>query len=157
MITIGPIEVYRPRAVSDFGVWEVGSLHLKVYSLLAPGKEVTDDMVSVAKAFLERDVLERVAAMGDSNDLGFVIIHPGDVGMTISAHWWVQGSVLRQHIYRREYAAAEPMDTVARPVVACVWELALINAEQETWRDTMMTTEPDRKAYLASRSSLRTA
>lgn len=156
-MTIGPTEVYQPRAVSDLGVWEVGSLHLKIYGLLATGKEVTHDMVSVAKAFLQRDVLERVDAMGDSNGLGFVIIHPGDLGLTVSAHWWAQGSVLCQHIYRQEYAAAEPMDTVARPVVACVWELALINSEQEAWRDTMMTREPDQAAYLASRSSLRTA
>ena len=113
-------------------------------------------MLSVAKAFLERDVPERVAAMGDSNGLGFVIIHPGDVGLTVAAHWWAQGSVLCQHIYRREYSAAEAMDTVTRPVVACVWELALINAEQEAWRETMMTTAPDRAAYLKSRSSLRT-
>ena len=156
-MTIGPIEVYHPRAVSDHGVWEIGSLHFKVYGLLATGKEVTDDMLSVAKAFLEQDVLERVAAMRDSNGLGFVIIHPGDVGLSISAHWWAQGSVLCQHIYRREYSAAAPMDTVARPVVACVWELALINAEQEAWRETMMTREPDRAAYLESRSSLRAA
>ena len=156
-MTVGPIEVYHPRAVSDHGVWEIGSLHVKVYDLLAPGKEVTDDMVSVAKQFLEQDVRERVAAMGESNGLGFVIIHPGEVGLTVSAHWWAQGSVLCQHIYRQEYAAVEPMDTVARPVVACVWELALINAEQEAWRETMMTREPDRAAYLASRSSLRTA
>ena len=146
-MTAGPLEVYEPRAVSDLGVWEVGSLHLK---------EVTDDMLSLAKAFVERDVLERVAAMGDSNGLGFVIIHPGDLGLTVSAHWWAQGSVLCQHIYRREYSSDEAMDTVTRPVVACVWELALINAEQETWRQTMMTREPDRAAYLASRSSLRT-
>ena len=98
-MTVGPIEVYHPRAVSDHGVWEIGSLDLKVYSLLAPGKEVTDDMVSVAKQFLEQDVQEQVAAMGESNGLGFVIIHPGEVGLTVSAHWWAQGSVLCQHIY----------------------------------------------------------
>ncbi len=156
-MSVGPLEVYQPRAVSDFGIWEIGPLHFKVHGLLAPGKEVTDDMVSLAKQFLEQDVPERVAAMGDSNGLGFVIIHPGDLGLTVSAHWWAQGSVLCQHVFRQEYAAAEPMDTVARPAVACVWELALINSEQEAWRETMMTREPDRAAYLASRSSLRTA
>lgn len=156
-MNVGPIEVYHPRAVSDHGIWEIGSLQFKIYGLLARDKEVTHDMVSVAKEFLEQDVLGRVAAMGESNGLGFVIIHPGDVGLSISAHWWAQGSVLCQHIYRREYSAAEPMDTVARPVVACVWELALINSEQEAWRETMMKIEPNQAAYLKSRAPFCTA
>lgn len=103
---------------------------------------------------MHAEVLERVAAMGDSNGLGFVIIHPGELGVSISAHWWVQGSVLCQHNHRQLYGASEPMDTVARPVVACVWELALINTEQEAWRKSMMTPAPDRAAYLGARPPL---
>ena len=151
-MTVGPIEVYRPRTVSDHGIWDIGSLRFKVYGLLARDREVTGEALSLAEEFLAQEVLERVSAMGESNDLGFVIIHPGDTGLSIAAHWWAQGSVLCQHIYRRQYAETEPMDTVARPVVACVWELALINAEQEAWRRSMMTNEPDQAAYLKSRA-----
>ena len=49
------------------------------------------------------------------------------------------------------------MDTVTRPVVGCVWELALINAEQEAWRRTMMKPEPSPAAYLASRADFSAA
>ncbi|QBF32943.1 hypothetical protein CFI11_17195 [Thalassococcus sp. S3] len=86
--------------------------------------------------------------MGDSNDMGFVIIHPGDLGLSISAHWWAQGSVLCQHIYRRLHDAPLPMDTVSRPVIGCVWELALIQSEQRAWRTAMMRPDPDPEAYL---------
>ena len=60
--------------------------------------------------------------------------------------------MLCQHIHRQFYGAEKPMDTVKRPVIACVWELAVINAEQEAWRKTMMTPDPDRNAYLNKRA-----
>lgn len=151
------VEVYHPRAVSDHGVWDVGPLQIKAYGLLAEGKKITDEMLSKARLFLREDVLPRVAAEGEDNGLGFVIIHPGDLGISISAHWWIQGSVLCQHIHRQLYDAKDPMDTVTRPVVGCVWELALINAEQEIWRETMMRVEPDRGGYLTSRARFKTA
>ncbi|MCV3270704.1 hypothetical protein [Roseobacter sinensis] len=145
-----PREVYPPRAVTRHGVAEVGALRVKVYGLAAPGKEVTAGMRARAERFLAEEVCARVAEMGDSNDLGFVIIHPGDWGISIAAQWWVQGSVLCQHIYRQLYEAAEPMDTAHRPVVGCVWELAIIEAEQATWRETMMGATPKPERYLAT-------
>lgn len=152
-MTNNPIEIYHPRVISDQGIWNIGTLRFKVYGLLAEGKPLTDEMKSNARRFVLDEVLDRIAAMGDSNELGFIIIHPGDLGVSIAAHWWVQGSVLCQHIHRQLYATSEPMDTLARPVVACVWELALINAEQESWRKSMMKPAPDSTAYLASRPS----
>ncbi|MDJ0896188.1 MAG: hypothetical protein QNJ92_13680, partial [Alphaproteobacteria bacterium] len=125
------IEIYHPRDVSNLGLWEIGGLKLKVYGLFAAEKRTTEGMLSEAKAFVRHDVLPRVAEEGEDNGMGFVIIHPGDLGVSISAHWWIQGSVLCQHIYRKLYSETKAMDTVKRPVIACVWELALINAEQE--------------------------
>lgn len=124
------IEIYQPRPVLNLGEWDIGGLKLKAYGLVADGKEIDGPMVALAQSFIRHDVLPRVTDEGDSNGMGFVIVHAGTLGISISAHWWIQGSVLCQHIYRKLYSAAEPLDTVRRPVVACVWELALINAEQ---------------------------
>lgn len=148
------IEIYKPRVVSDLGSWELGPLKFKVYGLLAGGKEVTDEMATHGQRFIQEDVLPAVAREGDSNNLGFVIIHPGDLGISTAVHWWIQGSVLCQQIHRQLYGAAAPMDTKTRPVVACVWELGLINAEQEIWRRTMMTETPSAAAYLEARAEL---
>lgn len=145
------IEIYRPRGVSNLGQWEIGDLKLKIYGLVADNKMIDQAMISLAQSFVRQDVLLRVADEGDDNGMGFLIIHPGELGVSISAHWWIQGSVLCQHIYRKLYSAAEPMDTVKRPVIACVWELALINAEQEAWRKAMMKSEPSPSVYMDAR------
>lgn len=149
---VGKLEVYRPRTISDLGVWEVGQLQLKVYGIMAEGKELSETIVTDAKAFANKDVLPLVEAEGEDNGLGFVVIHPGDLGVSVLVHWWIQGSVLCQHITRTLWGADKPMNTAARPVIACVWELGLINTEQTIWRNTMMTTEPDAIAYLNTRA-----
>lgn len=151
------IAIYQSRAVSNLGQWEFGSLKLKVYGLVAENKNVEEPMVTLARSFIEQEVLPLVAEEGDDNGMGFVIVHPGETGITISVHWWIQGSVLCQHNYRKLYAAAEPMDTVKRPVIACVWELAVINAEQEAWRRTMMKSEPEASAYMDARADFEAA
>ncbi len=148
-------EEYSPRSVSNLENWDVGPLKLKVYSIRAKEQFLTDQMVEDAYNFAKSDVPSRVAVAGDDNGLGFAIIHPGDVGISILIHWWIQGSVLCQHIRRTLWGADAPMDTDARPVVACVWELGLINAEQVIWRDTMMSHAPDPMAYLDTRATIK--
>lgn len=147
-------ERYKPRIVSDLGNWGIGPLQVKVYGILADGQALTASIIADARAFALKDVPPLVAAEGDDNGLGFIVIHPGDLGVSILVHWWIQGSVLCQHIQRTLWGQKDPMDTVSRPVVACVWELGLIDAEQRAWRETMMTERPDAQAYLDARASL---
>ncbi len=135
----------------------MAGLKLKIYGLVADNRTIDQAMLILAQSFVRRDVLPRVADEGDDNGMGFVIIHPGELGVSISAHWWIQGSVLCQHIYRKLYSATEPMDTVKRPVIACIWELALINAEQEAWRKTMMKSEPNPSVYMDTRADFAAA
>lgn len=145
---------YQPRPVTDLGVWTVGPVRFKIWGLSAAGRDMADGDLACAQDFLTGEVQPAVAAQGDSDDLGFVIVHPGSAGLSIAAHWWVQGSVLCQRLFRKEYDAAQPVDTTARAVVACVWELAIINAEQLAWRQTMMVARPDPEAYLAARAGV---
>lgn len=151
------IEIYRPRGVSNLGLWDMAGLQFKIYGLVADDRSIDQAMLGLARSFVQADVLPLVAEEGDDNGMGFVIIHPGELGVTISAHWWIQGSVLCQHNYRKPYAATKSVDTVKRPVIGCVWELALINAEQKAWRRTMMKTEPIPAAYMASRADFAAA
>lgn len=151
------IEIYQPRGVSNLGQWDIGGLKLKVYGLVADNKKIDGSMMTLAQSFVRQDVVPRVTDEGDDNGMGFVIIHPGELGVSISAHWWIQGSVLCQHIYRKLYSATEPMDATRRPVIACVWELALINAEQEAWRKTMMKSAPSPSAYMDARADFEAA
>ena len=147
----GPFEYYRPRAVTQAGSWQVGRTSFKVYGLLADDKALTPEIMQDAEAFVRCDLPAYIASEGAENGGGFVIVHPGDFGVSTVAHWWVQGSVLCQRIRRKLYGSDQPMNVTSRPVVACIWELAVIDAEQKIWRETMMGDEPDLALYLNQR------
>lgn len=147
-------ELYRPRRIEHLGIWKIDGLDLKIYAILAEGKELSEIMIDDAKLFVSHALPPLVAAEGEDNGLGFVVIHPGELGISILGHWWIQGSVLCQHIRRTLWGARAPMDTATRPVIACVWELGLINAEQQIWRDTMMTAQPSADSYLNTRAAI---
>jgi hypothetical protein len=146
------VDRYRPRAVTQVGNWQVEHTVFKVYGLLADGRSVTQEMLVDAERFVRNELPVVINAEGRDNGLGFVIIHPGELGVSVLAHWWIQGCVLCQRIQRKLYGAPAPL--AARPVVACVWELGLIGIEQQIWRDTMMSGMPDAAAYLTSRAEV---
>ena len=137
--------------MTEAGPWQAGPTRFKVYGLLADGKILTSEIMHDAETFVREDVVHVVTREGSGNGAGFVIVHPGDLGVSTSAHWWVQGSVLCQRIRRKLYGAEAPMDVTTRPVIGCVWELAIIDAEQKIWRETMMCETPNLTAYLNAR------
>jgi hypothetical protein len=146
----GPAELWHPRAVAFLGRVTAQAMSFKLYGLTAPGTRVSPEMRRQTDHILHTDVPVRANQMGACNNLGFAIIHPGTQGLTIAVQWWAQGSVLCQHIHRQRYDDPDPMDTISRPAVACVWELAIINAEQELWRSHMMQATPDPDGYLSA-------
>ncbi|ABD56549.1 hypothetical protein [Jannaschia sp. CCS1] len=147
----GPVERYSPRRVTYLGLWEAGPLRMKAYGLEARGHNVSEDVIARARTLLDHDVTSAVRAMGDSNNVGFVIIHPGTLGVSISSYWWVQGSVLCHHMVRQLYSAPQPMETASRPVIGCVWELEIVAAEQAAFKRHMMGPDHDSDGYVASR------
>lgn len=147
-------ELYQPRAVSDLGNWNIEGYQFKVYGIAFKERDITESIVADAHAFVRDEVPALITAEGDANGLGFVIIHSGELGATFLAHWWVQGSILCQHIRRKVWGAEKAISTTIRPVIACVWELGLINAEQEIWRKTMMNAAANPSAYLNARADV---
>ncbi|MGR3503252.1 hypothetical protein [Pseudaestuariivita sp.] len=137
-MTRGPIEPYHARPLAAGGHVEAHGARFKLYHLNgAPEATVLDTLVAGARP--------EIAQMGDSNGLGFVILHTGSAGVTGNAFWWVQGSVLCQHHLRVPFGSA-PLGP--RPVVGYVWELEVIAREQSAWRRHMMDGAPQPGAYL---------
>ena len=148
---------YYPRDLTpEIGIWTFESCVFKVYGIVAENRHITDSMLDNAREFIRSDVLQRIASSQDNDGLGFVIIHPGELGVSVLALWWIQGSVLCQHVNRWSDETSLPKNMSSLNVLGCVWELGLINAEQEVWRKTMMGDKADAEAYLQTRASIKT-
>ncbi|MEM7033899.1 MAG: hypothetical protein AAF629_30435 [Chloroflexota bacterium] len=143
---------YHPRKVTtDLGIWEAASRKFKVYGILADGQEITKEIIENAKSYVFNDSDQIIGAGPKDDGLGFIIIHPGELGVSVLIHWWSQGSVLCQHVRRWVWGSDVPLDMSSQHVLGCVWELGLINAEQLIWRDTMMVEPANSNEYLANR------
>lgn len=143
---------YHPRKiVTGLGVWEANDRKFKVYGILAYRQKISEEILSNAKRYLLNDIDEIIQSGPKDDGLGFIIIHPGDLGVSILIHWWTQGSVLSQHVKRWLPDSAIPIDMSSKHVLGCVWELGLINAEQLIWRETMMSDKASPAEYLAAR------
>ena len=149
-------ESYSPRAVYNLKNIAMGDIEFKVYGISYSSTPLPSKLIQKSIGSIKIGLLKAINDEGDSNRCGFIIIHVGEMGVSTLAHWWIQGSVLCQKIHRILHDADVPMDTQKRPVIACVWELALVNAEQEIWRKTMMTDEADLQKYLIARANLQT-
>jgi len=142
-------EVALPRELTFLGQWTESELRLKVYGIASACEVFGPSLLDEARATFGEMTHGAGSTSGGSARLGFAIVHPGTEGISFLMHWWEQGSVLCQSVRRRSYDGTA-IDVAARGVIGCVWELAVIDAEQRAWRSTMMQGRPDADAYMAA-------
>ena len=138
---------YPERALEGLGIWVMGSHRLKAYGLFPAGNSLTKEDQEKANRLVHSG-FARFNDNVDPRNFGFVLIHKGTEGLTVSAHWWVEGCVLCHDHYRMPFHGDDPLAHLRAKVVGCVWELEVIGFEQRAWRQTMMQGIPDPDAYL---------
>ena len=141
---------YRERLMAPMGRLDVPGHALKrsVIHLVdrpAPDAAVMTKADEVARAVLPPAGEEE----GGSEGLGFAILHEGLQGTWLLLHWWAHGDILCGRLLRAEPGGADFAPQDRRPLVACVWELAVIDHERHAWVRAMMRETPDPAAYLA--------
>lgn len=147
---------YDERKVNtNLGSWDIHSTKYKIYGIAVEKHSISEDMMHFAYSYVKNELPKIVEYSDQHNGLGFVIIHSGELGYSVLVHWWEQGSVLCQQVVRKTWNKDTAMNMSARSVVACVWELGLINSEQLIWRNTMMNSSPDSKKYIGTRPEVK--
>ena len=92
---------------------------------------------------------DAMAAEGGAEGAAFCILHRGQAGTWLLMDWWAHGDILCQRLARADADGPfEAMDD--RPLMACVWELEVIEEERRAWIARMMQPVPDRAAWLAA-------
>ncbi len=123
---------YRPRRISSLGRTVAGGTALKLYAIEAEGASLKPAVVETA-----RDIL--AAHAPGPGHVGFAILHRGEEAVWLLLHWWMEGGILAERLWRAPLdegqAAFEPMD---RPLMACVWELVPIDFERDAYVATLM-------------------
>ena len=148
-----PFEPYVPRSIRSLGVWQLGAMRMKSYSICWDAELAGDDLVAAARAVaLER--LESSAPGTQHYGVGFVGIHQGRTGNFVFVDWWADENELHHHVYASARDDPTRFDYVTPTgLTACVWDLHVLGFERQAWLETMLAAMagPDVEAYLARR------
>lgn len=128
---------YHPRTAWFEEIVDCGPAKIKLSIIQAHERPLSPQMRAL--------VHEKIASAGDrlasSPHLGagFSVLHEGEQGIWLLLHWWLEGGISTQVLWRSDirgdisFADADPL------LMACVWELGIINFERLAWMDTVMS------------------
>jgi uncharacterized protein involved in tolerance to divalent cations len=128
-------DLYRPRRAWFERLVECGPATIKLNGISA-GKRLDASLFDRAARRI-RDAARELPASAHQG-AGFAILHEGEEGRWLLLHWWLGGGILTNRLWRAdlvedaEFVEADPL------LMACVWELGVIDFERRAWMRTVM-------------------
>ncbi|MCG8689778.1 MAG: hypothetical protein MI806_01075 [Minwuiales bacterium] len=147
-----PLEAYRPRPFRYLGLWRDGEWAFKAYGIHHREPSPSDPLIDPAIVDAARDfvcgLVPKAEAEGDHYGMGYVVLHQGTAGNWLLMQWWAHNDICCQILARSDAAAPDRFEIVERPLMACVWELVIIDFERRAWVETALSGSGNRGAYL---------
>lgn len=146
---------YQPRAVEFKGTLTTALHELKLYRIVAPSQ--------CERKLPDTVILQRIVAGALSGDdyrhdhrIGFVIVHFAADGDYLLVSTWCGANMLRHRVFALQLTGEhfELVSLQPEHIVACVWELAIMYHERNSWIECVLKTghcdSVQRAAYLTS-------
>jgi hypothetical protein len=148
-----PFAAYAERLVRFIGIWEMNGWSLKVYGISATRDPSDKDTVSSVMIESGRQIAEAVFTRDpttNSYGLGYIIFHEGRLANWLLLDWWADEIQIRHQLYRSDSADPAGFQRVTSDLIACIWELRVVEFEREAWIQTMLKSpsRPDVQRYL---------
>ena len=62
--------------------------------------------------------------------------------MWLLLHWWLEGGIATQILWQSELNEEVEFEPAQPLLMACVWELGIIDFERRAWMETVMSGQP---------------
>jgi hypothetical protein len=98
-----------------------------------------------------RSLLLEADRVGAHHDTGFVILHQGKRANWLLTHRWIHHDICCHLVSRSPLDDPARFARVAAPIMACVWELLVVEFERRAWVAAALQQKPDLNAYLSAR------
>lgn len=140
---------HAPKRVTPGDAIKTNGVVLKWYALYPEDRPVPDEIDRLARSYLARTALE-------AKGLGFVILHRcgNDFYFLIVNTWRGNNEVWETVFYKDGEAMADfalwPRDGMHKPTY-CVWELAPVWHEKESWERFLMSARDETAAQVWQR------
>jgi len=138
--TLPASEEYRPRRAWLEGLAEAGPVPAKLNAICPDGTDIDADTVAGARARIEAtdEEIAGTAHLG----AGFAVLHEGEAGRWLLLHWWLEGGIAARKLWRADLFPGSEFRGVDPLLMACVWELGVIDFERRAWMRTAMSGKP---------------
>ncbi|MFO6465524.1 hypothetical protein ACK8OR_14100 [Jannaschia sp. KMU-145] len=144
-------EVFRPRTRARLADGEVWGVTVKMHWIDAAGQDAPPaDLLADAWRVVADTLPDAMATEGGAEGAAFCILHRGEQGIWLLMDWWAHADILCQRLARADVGATLFESVDDRPLLACVWELEVIEAERLAWIEHMMRPTPNLAAWRAA-------
>lgn len=131
---------YSPRAAWFEDVVDCGPLKIKLNIIQANSAH------PVSAALIDK-VREKIGSVSlripaEHRDAGFAVLHQGEEAVWLLLHWWLDGGITTRILWRAPLNGAVNFIDADPLLMACVWELSVIDFERRAWMKTAMAGQP---------------
>jgi hypothetical protein len=136
---------HDPRPVTHYGVFDIGTWPIKLYGIAVAGQP-NERLVEAARAAAAETVPSRTSAL----QAGFVIAHQARPACFVLICWWATPVDLRLRYLTAPLGHPAELRPMPTGSIGCVWELALVEYERQSWVRHVLAGTPDLSSYLAT-------
>jgi hypothetical protein len=137
----GDFPEYQERVGSFSDGYDFEGWHLKLYTIDSGGRTRPEASLEAALARIPELLPERTQ---ETHGEAFAILHAGADAIWLLVHWWTDTCLLHHRM------VAAPLDTphaftltVPETLIACSWELAIVQFERDAWVRTVQGAGPE--------------
>jgi len=142
--TLGESELYAPREAGFVTLVDRRDAIVKLSAIHAQGlAALATGTVEAARGVIETAALSPDTAFSESAQLGagFAILHVGEEGVWLLLHLWLPGGIASRHLWRADLGSTA-FSPAPDHLMACVWELAVVEFERRAWIETALAGRP---------------
>ena len=138
------IPTYTPRFFGRLSTWRLADWAIKAYAIStqAPDQNVLLDsaLIDEAHSYVAANIARMNATPHYS--VGFAILHHGSAAKSLLTQWWTNECVCLQHVAQSEFSGPPRFSPARQELMACAYELVLIDFERRAWVSTVMSEKP---------------
>jgi hypothetical protein len=138
------IPTYTPRFFGRLSPWRFSNWTIKVYGISTEARDqklvLDSGLIDEARSYVEANL----ARMNDTPhySVGFAILHHGSAAKSLLTQWWTNECVCLQHVAQSQFSGPPKFLPAKQELMACAYELVLIDFERRAWVSTVMSGKP---------------
>jgi len=143
---------YEPRYINHKATVTAGDWRVKVYTV---SKTIEFEQPQFYSQVMDKLThwLELENSFDSSHEhMAFLILHDATEGIFSIVNWWVGKNMLNTHVFLTPHHSPTEFNQISGDgLLACVWELEVIDHERRSWIDNVLKQgdSPDYWTYMS--------